>query len=126
EGRRARPADGAAAGVTLAPDPASVQRRIGRLQQRLAARAADDPDVQAALAELADLAGRVAEEAARAQAAQDAAAAEQRRLHAERRRSRLLFEIAPAPCLFTDVNGLVRHANPSARAVFRGRELEGR
>ncbi|HEX6420080.1 MAG TPA: HAMP domain-containing sensor histidine kinase [Acidimicrobiales bacterium] len=112
--------------MTVAPDPASVHRRIGRLRQRLAGRAADDPDVQAALAELADLAARVAEEAARAEAAQEAAAAEQRRLRAERRRSQLLFHIAPAVCLFTDVNGLVQHANPSARAMFRGRELEGR
>lgn len=108
------------------PDPASVRRRVRRLQQRTVDHHVDDPVVQSALAELASVADRVVAEADKVRDAQAAVSAERDRLAAEQHRSQVLFQLAPAACLLTDANGIVQHANPSAVELFEGAGLVGR
>jgi signal transduction histidine kinase len=99
-------------------DPAGLRRRADRLRRRLGDDHADDPLVQAAVAELAALADGVEAEARRLQAEQAALTAERDRLAAERLRSRRLFDVAPEAYVITDADGIIRRDNPGATDLF--------
>jgi PAS domain S-box-containing protein len=101
-----------------ASDPAGLRRRLERLQQHLGQRRVDDPVIQAAVSELAGIADRFRVESGRLRKAQAALDADRDRLSEERRRSQVMFDVAPEACLVTTLDGIVLQVNAAASELL--------